>query len=181
MMEKKYPGLFEVPLPRTHSNDIIPLQAKLNMDLNQQILSLNMAEKQKNFDFIKKTNKSFFQKFGKLYSKNIILKAKLKDLCEEKKKLNQRIIKLEKQRGKDFKIEKEKKVGNSKDIHKKANILSFYRKKKRIRRKKSEIKYIYSCDFPFCKKRYPTKGSLNMHKKLKHQNKMYMGLKFMDK
>ena len=59
--------------------------------------------------------------------------------------------------------------------------LTYYRKKKRIRRKKNEIIYAYNCNFPNCNKSYPTKGSLNMHIKLKHKNDLVYNFDVEDK
>ena len=171
MIEKKDPELIEVSLPMSFSKDIIPIQDKLNIDLDQKIIFSIISKKER--DFIIKTNKSFYHEFGKLYSKNILLKAKLNELLKEKKSLSQIIIKKEQQIKKDKKKKKEEiysveENNNNKSI----NIMQYYRKKKRIRRKKKEINYIYNCNFPNCNKKYPTKGSLNMHIKLKHQKNM---------
>ena len=171
MIEKKYPELIEVSSPISFSKDIIPIQDKLNIDLDQKIIFSIISKKER--DFIIKTNKSFYHEFGKLYSKNILLKAKLNELLKEKKSLSQIIIKKEQQIKKDKKKKKEEiysveENNNNKSI----NIMQYYRKKKRIRRKKKEINYIYNCNFPNCNKKYPTKGSLNMHIKLKHQKNM---------
>ena len=171
MIEKKEPELIEVSLPMSFSKDIIPIQDKLNIDLDQKIIFSIISKKER--DFIIKTNKSFYHEFGKLYSKNILLKAKLNELLKEKKSLSQIIIKKE-QQIKKYKKKKKEEIysveenNNNKSI----NIMQYYRKKKRIRRKKKEINYIYNCNFPNCNKKYPTKGSLNMHIKLKHQKNM---------
>ena len=173
MTTKKDPELIDVSIPTSIPKDIIPFQDKLNMDLNQQIISSRISKKEK--DFIIKTNKSFFYEFGKLFTKNILLKAKLNELMNEKKSLNQAIIKKEQQ----IKMKKQKNKNNEKNddfedinINKKKTILHYYRKRKRIRRKKNEIIKKFNCNFPNCNKSYPTKGSLNMHIKLKHQKGM---------
>ena len=79
------------------------------------------------------------------------------------------IIKLENQ----IKSTKKHNNGNSENNNNRNNNKSInielYKKKKRKRRKKSEIKSVYSCSFRHCNKKYPTKSSLNMHIKLKHQ------------
>ena len=160
MINKKDPDIIGVSFPLSFPRNIIPNQDILNMDFNQQFISSNLTKTQK--DFIIKTNKSFFEEFINLYTKNILLKAKLNEILNEKKNLSQKILKLEEQRKKSIKLNKERK-DTIEDTFK------FYRKSKRIRRKKSEITYLYQCDFPHCQKRYPTKGSLNMHIKLKHQ------------
>ena len=171
MIKKKDPELIELSLPNSFSKDIIPIQDKLNIDLNQQIISSIISKKEN--DFIIKTNKSFFHEFGKLYSKNILLKAKLNELLKEKKSLSQIIIKQEQQIKKEKKTKKEdniivEEINNNKIT----NNVQYYRKKKRIRRKKKEIICVCNCTFPNCNKKYPTKGSLNMHIKLKHQKDM---------
>ena len=170
MITKKDPELIQVSIPISFPKNINPIQDKQNINLNQQIQSSNITKKQK--DFIIKTNKSFFHEFRKLYIKNLLLKSKLNELLKEKKHLNQIIIKQEKQRTKN----KKSKTGNNeenKDMdvnNNNQNRLTYYRKRKRIRRKKNEIVYAYNCIYSNCKKSYPTKGSLNMHIKLKHKN-----------
>ena len=180
MITKKDPELIGVSIPISFPKNIIPIQDKQNINLNQQIQPSNITKKQK--DFIIKTNKSFFLEFGKLYTKNLLLKSKLNKLLNEKKHLNQIIIKQEKQRKK---IKKVKTVNNqeNKDIkvNNNQNRLTYYRKRKRIRRKKKEIVYAYNCIYSNCKKSYPTKGSLNMHIKLKHKNDLVYNLDVEDK
>ena len=171
MIKKKDPELIDVSLPKSFSKDIIPIQDKLNIDLNQQIISSIISKKEN--DFIIKTNKSFYHEFGKLYSKNILLKTKLNELLKEKKSLSQIIIKKEQQIKKEKRtIKEENDVIEENNNKININSLQYYRKKKRIRRKKKEINYVYNCYFPNCNKKYPTKGSLNMHIKLKHQKNM---------
>ena len=51
----------------------------------------------------------------------------------------------------------------------KENRINIFRKRKRKRRKKSEVISKYKCPFLNCSKSYPSVGSLNMHIKLKHQ------------
>ena len=173
MIEKKDPEFIEVSISNSYSKNIIPIQDNLNIDLNQLLLYPNITKKQK--DFIKKMNKSFFYEFGKLKNKNILLKAKLKDLLKEKQRLNQIIIEKEHKRNREKSKIKGINNDNNNSIdnnNKNENILQNYRKRKRIRRKKSEIVYAYFCNFPNCNKSYPTKGSLNMHIKLKHQKNL---------
>ena len=171
MFPKTDPELIEVSIPRATSKDIIPIQDKLSMDLNQEIISSIITNKEK--DFIIKTNKSFFYEFGKLYTQNILLKAKLNELLKEKKSLNQLIIKKELE-VKDIKIKNNEEISNIENYNniKNKSILQYYKKKKRIRRKKKDIIKIFNCSFPNCTKSYPTKGALNMHIKLKHQQNM---------
>ena len=168
MFTKTDPELIEVSIPTAYSKEIIPMQDKLNIDLNQQIISNIISKKEK--DFIIKKNKSFFDEFGKLYTKNILLKAKLNELLKEKKYLNQIIIKQE-QQVPNIKNKNNEEILNNenKDNINNKNILQYYKKRKRIRRKKKDIIRIFNCNFPNCKKSYPTKGALNMHVKLKHQ------------
>ena len=167
MINKKNLEHFELPIPMSFPNNIIPIQDKIKIDLNQQILSSNITKNQK--DFIIKTNKKFFYEFTKLYTKNILLKSKLNEILNEKKNLNQLIIKLEQQGKKSLKTNNGKNGENYENIDiKKENNIECYRKRKRIRRKKKEITYLFNCQFPNCNKSYPTKGSLNMHIKLKH-------------
>ena len=47
--------------------------------------------------FLQKKNELFFEEYKKIYSKNIILKNKLNEILNEKKRLNQLIMKLEQQ------------------------------------------------------------------------------------
>ena len=171
MFTKTDPELIEVSIPTAYSKEIIPIQDKLNMELNHQIISNIISKKEK--DFIIKKNKSFFDEFGKLYTKNILLKAKLNELLKEKKTLSQIIIKKEQQiKNKKRDKKEENNSVEENNNNKNINSLQYYRKKKRITRKKKEITYVYNCNFPNCNKKYPTKGSLNMHIKLKHQKNM---------
>ena len=165
MIPKKDPELIEVSVPMSFPKDIIPIQDKIDINLNQQFISSNITKKEK--DFIIKTNKSFFYEFGKLYTKNILLKSKLNELLNEKKKLNQIVLKKENQ---IYKKNNEKKYENiyNDNNKKNDNNLQYYKKRKRIRIKKKEIINSYFCQFSNCNKSYPTKGSLNMHIKLKH-------------
>ena len=181
MITKNDPELIEVSIPISFPKNIIPIQDKQNINLNKQIQSSNITKKQK--DFIIKTNKSFFHEFGKLYTKNLLLKSKLNDLLNEKKQLNQIIIKQEKQKSKKQKtnIVNNEENNDMDVILKNQDRLTYYRKKKRIRRKKNEIIYAYNCNFPNCNKSYPTKGSLNMHIKLKHKNDLVYNFDVEDK
>ena len=181
MITKNDPELIEVSIPISFPKNIIPIQDKQNINLNKQIQSSNITKKQK--DFIIKTNKSFFHEFGKLYTKNLLLKSKLNDLLNEKKQLNQIIIKQEKQKTKKQKtnIVNNEENNDMDVILKNQDRLTYYRKKKRIRRKKNEIIYTYNCNFPNCNKSYPTKGSLNMHIKLKHKNDLVYNFDVEDK
>ena len=92
MINKKEPDIIGVSFPLSFPRNIIPNQDILNMDLNHQIISSNLTKTQK--EFIIKTNKSFFKEFINLYTKNILLKAKLNEILDEKKNLSQKILKL---------------------------------------------------------------------------------------
>ncbi len=173
MITKNGPELIEVSLPFSFQKNKNTIQDKQIKNLNEENQSSYITKKQK--DFIIATNKSFFHEFGNVYTQNILLKSKLNELLNEKKELNQIIIKKENQRKKikklkksnsEYKEEKKDIDDNNSD----ENAVTYYRKKKRIRRKKNEIKYVYNCSFHNCNKSYPTKGSLNMHIKLKHKN-----------
>ena len=176
MIPKKDPELIEVSIPMSFPKDIIPVQDKIDINLNHKFISSNIIKKEK--DFIIKTNKSFFYEFGKLYSKNILLKVKLNELLNEKKKLNQIISKKENQIKKKHNEKKNKNINNdNNNIN--DNVIQYYKKRKRIRRKKKEIINSYYCKFPNCNKSYPTKGSLNMHIKIKnHQDTKFINYNF---
>ena len=157
----------EASLPKIFSNSLIPIQDKPNEEYNLQNISSNITNKQK--ELIIEINKSFFKEFSKLYYKNIFLKNKLAKALYEKKKLSQIIMKHEQEISKNNKINGEKKKEESDENIIKENRTNYYRKRKRKRRKKSEFICNYKCPFLNCNKGYPSKGSLNMHIKLKHQ------------
>ena len=173
MIPKKDPELIEFSIPMSFPQKLTPFQDKLSNNFNQQSISINITKQQK--DFIIKTNKSTFYEFRKLYTKNVILKNKLKKLLNEKQKLSKIISKKENQI-KNKNNEKKNVNNNDNNNNKIDNNLKYYKKRKRIRRKKNEIMYIYYCQFPNCNKSYPTKGSLNMHIKLKHNQLMIYNL-----
>ena len=118
------------------------------------------------------TNNSFFNEFVKLYTKNLFLKSQLNKILNEKKKLSQIIIKLEQKRKKKNKEGKEVEIEINNNNINCENII-FYRKTKKIRRKKKDINYIYKCNFPNCNKSYPRKNFLNLHIRLKHKKDVY--------
>ena len=173
MIEKIEPELVDDSFFISHKKNLIPIQDITNIDIDPQKITNNIYEKNKEYLYHK--NKYFFREFENLYINNILLKNKLNEVLNEKKMLNQLITKLENQ------IKISKKVNNLnnenniiKNNNKSLNI-ELYKKKKRKRRKKSEIKNIFSCPFHNCNKRYPSKSSLNMHIKLKHQkDKLYI-------
>ena len=172
MIEKKEPELIEDSSFNSFTNNYFLIQDKLNVEIDNQNTFDNMTKIQK--DYILKKNEIFFAEYKKLYSENIILKNKLNEILNEKKRLNQLIIKLEHQ------MDLSKKKNNEKNDNFSNNgsmkIIEPYRKIKRKRRRKCEIKNIYKCSFYNCNKSYPTKGSLNMHIKLKHQKDKFYSL-----
>ena len=167
MFAKKYPELFTTSLQMTFPHSITPIQDVLNEEYNLNLIYPNISKKES--ELIIQTNKTFFKEFSKLYNENILLKNKLAKALEEKKKLNQYINKQEQEIIKTNKINGEIIVeeNNGKIIAEKK--MELYRKRKRQRRKKSEVVCLYNCSFLNCNKSYPSKGSLNMHIKLKHK------------
>ena len=167
MFAKKYPELFTTSLQMTFPHSITPIQDVLNEEYNLNLIYPNISKKES--ELIIQTNKTFFKEFSKLYNENILLKNKLAKALEEKKKLNQYINKQEQEIIKTNKINGEIIVeeNNGKIIAEKK--MELYRKRKRQRRKKSEVVCLYNCSFVNCNKSYPSKGSLNMHIKLKHK------------
>ena len=161
MLVKKEPKFIEDSFISLLTYNLIPVKAKLNLNLDTKNVSKIIDEKQK--DYFLKKNISFFFEYEKLYKENILLKNKLNELLNEKKNLNKLIIKLEQR----IKLDKKE---NNKNNNTTLNTLKSYKKKKRNRRKKKEITNIYNCTFNKCNKSYPTKSSLNMHIKLKHRN-----------
>ena len=168
MIQKIEPELIDDSFFLSLNNNFILIQDKSNKDIEKQIISNNIVKKQ--IEYIKNKNKYFFFKFEKLYTSNIILKSKLNDVQSEKKKLNQIIFKLEQKLKNSKPINNEKGENGFIMNNNNVNIIEPYRKKKRKRRKKKDIQNIYNCPFNNCNKSYPSKGSLNMHIKLKHQN-----------
>lgn len=167
MFSKNFVEIFEAPSPMIFSNNIIPIQDMMNEEYNLQFISPNITKKE--IEFITETNKSFFNEFSKLYNENILLKNKLARVLEEKKKLNQIITKHEQEISKTNKMNGVIKGEENIDNNLGEKRISFYRKIKRKRRKKTEINCVYKCPFFNCYKSYPSKGSLNMHIKLKHK------------
>ena len=164
MINKRKQEVIEVSIPKKIPNPLNQYQDKLSFDSDQHMMTTNITKKQK--DFVIQNNKYFFGEFCKLYTKNILLQSKLKELLIEKKKLNQIIIKQEQQSH----IKKPQK-SEEKEIIKnkiKSEIIDPYFKKKRKRRKKTELVNRHKCPYPNCEKSYPSKGSLNMHVKIKH-------------
>ena len=174
MIEKNEPELIDDSFLISFNKNLIPIQDEQNKHIDEHNITNNIIKKQK--EYLSQKNKMFFNELEKMYTTNILLKNKLSEVLNEKKRLNQLIIKLEQQ----IKNSKKIKGGNSKNIiieneeeKDKLSNIELYRKKKRKRRKKNEIKNIYNCAFTNCDKSYPSKGSLNMHIKLKHQNEQF--------
>ena len=167
MIPKNLPEIFEAQFQMTFPHSITSIQDVLNEEYNRHLIYPNISKKEK--DIIIQTNKSFFKEFSKLYNENILLKKKLAKALDEKKKLNQYIIKHEQEIIKTNKNNGEiiRDENNGKMISEKR--MELYRKRKRQRRKKSEVVCLYNCNFVNCNKSYPSKGSLNMHIKLKHK------------
>jgi len=144
----------------SYKNNHFFVQDKLNRETDNQNALDNMTKVQK--AFLLKKNEIFFEEYKNIYSKNIILKNKLNEILNEKKRLIQLIMKLEQQmnlsKNKNNEIKSDN-LNNDGNM----SLIEPYRKIKRKRRKKCEIKNIYKCSFRNCKKSYPTKGSLNMH------------------
>ena len=167
MFTKNFTEIFEASFQMAFPHSITPIQDVLNEGYNHHLIYPNISKKEK--ELIIQTNKSFFKEFSKLYNENILLKNKLAKALEEKKKLNQYIIKHEQEIIKTNKNNGEiiMDENNGKIIAEKR--MELYRKRKRQRRKKSEVVCLYNCSFVNCNKSYPSKGSLNMHIKLKHK------------
>ena len=163
MIKEKNLDYFGNSLQMLFQNNMISNQDNINSTFNQQIELFKITKKQN--DFIIRNNKSFYQKFKNLLLKNIELKNKLNEVTAEKKRLYDIIIKMEQ------KIKKSKNIDNTIINNNISNIINPYNKRKRIRRKKTELLNIYNCDYPDCDKSYPSKSSLNMHIKLKHKKK----------
>ena len=167
MLKEKSLDYFGNSFQMHFQNNMISNQDNINLQLNQQI-ELFKIKKEK--DFIIRNNKSFYKEFKNILLKNIELKDKLNELITEKKRLYDIIIKMEHKiknsNNLDNKEVKSKSQNSKNNI---TNIIIPYNQRKRIRRKKTEITNIYNCNFPNCDKSYPSKSSLNMHIKLKHQ------------
>ena len=93
MFPKSFAEVFEASLSIPFTNNIIPIQDILNEELNLTFVSPNITNKER--EFIIDTNKSYFNKLSQIYYMNVLLKSKLAKVLEEKKRLNQIIIKHE--------------------------------------------------------------------------------------
>ena len=167
MFKEKSLEVVQGSFPMQFQNNIFSLQDNQNPINNSNISANFITNKEK--DFIIQNNKAFFVEYKIIYLKNIELKNKLSELIQKKKELYDSIIKLE-QKFKDSQSLNEKKTtNNNSNINKNLNYIFIpYTKKKRIRRKKTEIVNKYNCNFHDCNKSYPSKCSLNMHVRLKH-------------
>ena len=172
MIPPKHQDLIETSVYRTFSNRINLFQDKSALRLEESIMIPNITNNQRKF--IDEKNKYFFEEFKKIFTKNILLRKRLNELLLCKKELHQQIIKLQQKtkntKNKSKSEEKEKNNDNSKSKIKLPffEIANPYFKKKRKRRRKSELISKHNCFYPNCNKSYPTKSSLNMHIKLKH-------------
>ncbi len=142
---------------------------------------------------IKEKNKSYYKEYTKLLEKNKFLKYKLEEVLQEKKKCKKCLYKLEKTNtmSNDNENKNEYKDKLSDNNEKNVNIINKnadnnnegliknefeeiinhkYMNKKRKRRKKSQLKFGYICNYEGCDKKYATEGSLHQHIKLKHNN-----------
>ena len=167
MFKEKYPEMVQSFLPMKFLNNIKSFQDNLNSVYNSQISPIYINKKEK--EFIVSNNKAFYLNYKKIYNKNIELKKKLKELVIEKKRLFDSIIKSEQKIINSLCLNNEKSTKADLNITNNYNyIFTPFTKKKRIRRKKTEIINKYKCNFPNCDKSYPSKCSLNMHIRLKH-------------
>lgn len=169
MLRTKHIELLQKSLQMESKNNIISNQDNINLESNQQFSSLFITKNQKEFIF--RNNKSFFNDFIKTYKKNVELKNELKELISEKDNLYRKIIKLESKINNKSKLNNKEINSNNKEINNNdINNVIPYNKRKRRRRKKEEIIKKYNCTFPNCDKIYPSKCSLKMHIRLKHQH-----------
>ena len=168
MIEEKYPEAFNASLQIQYQSDLNHFQDNIYSSINHRIIPNYITLKEE--EFIIKNNKYFYKEYKELYKKNIELKNKLNEIIEEKKILNDKINKFLQQNKKFIDLNnKELFNNNSNDKNDYINIIKSFIKTKRKRKKKAEIIKKYNCSFPNCDKSYPSKGSLNMHIKLKHQ------------
>ena len=162
--------LFECSSPKYLIDEIESFQDKLKPDSNHKFESIIITKKQKNF--IIENNKRFHKEFQKAYIENIELKKKFNEINSEKLRLKEKIIRLEKKMKLLDKVSKNEINNNGVYVNNKyKNIVSYSDKRKRIRRKKTEIVNKYNCTYPDCVKSYPSNSSLNKHIKLKKKKK----------
>ena len=125
---------------------------------------------------LKQKNKSFFQKYSKIFEKNSLLKFKLQDLTNKKNEIHKYLIQLEHRKDRNI-LDNENNINiinsnnnsliNQDLINFQSNI---YINRKRKRRKKNQIVCKYICTYKGCNKKYATEGALNQHKKIKHND-----------
>ena len=169
MIKEKNLELFECSPLKQFQNNTNSIQDKEKSSSNSQFNPTKITKKQK--DFIIRNNKGFYKEFKKVYMKNIELKNKLNEIITEKNRLKQIINKLEQKSNYSNYLNNINDITNSNIYTNSFNSISDYIKNKRKRRKKAEIINKYNCIFPNCDKIYSSKGSLNMHIRLKHQQK----------
>ena len=169
MIKEKNLELFECSPLKQFQNNNNSIQDKEKSSSNSQFKPIKITKKEK--DFIIRSNKGFYKEFKKAYMKNIELKNKLNEIITEKNRLKQTINKLEQKKSYSNYLNNINDITNSNIYINSFNSITNYIKNKRKRRKKKEIINKYNCTFPNCDKIYSSKGSLNMHIRLKHQQK----------
>lgn len=106
-------------------------------------------------------NFKYYQEFIKTFETNKLLKTELGCLLKERNDLKQMIARLER---------RNKKICPSFNHRELDDI---YTNRKRHRRGKNEIRRMFECDYPSCKRKYGSEGSLAQHIKLKHEGVEY--------
>ena len=174
MIEEKYPEAIKASLQIQFQSNLNHFQDNIYSSINHQIIPNYITLKQE--EFIIKNNIFFYKEYKQLYKKNIELKNKLTEILEEKKSLNDKINKFLQQNKQFSKLNNKELFNNSNNENLYINSINSYIKTKRKRKKKTEIINKYNCSYPNCDKSYPSKSSLNMHIKLKHQKKYSLDL-----
>ncbi len=169
MKKEKNLELIEFSPLKQFQNDNNSILDNEKSNSNSQFKPIKITKKQK--DFIIRNNKDFYKQFKKEYMNNIELKNKLDEIITEKNRLKQIINKLGQKKNYSNYLNNINDITNSYIYTNSFNSITDYIKNKRKRRKKKEIIKKYNCTFPNCDKIYSSKGSLNMHIKLKHQQK----------
>ena len=169
MIKEKNLELIECSQLKQFQNNNNSFQDNEKSSSNLQFKPIKITKKQK--DFIIRNNKDFYKEFKKEYMKNIELKNKLNEIITEKNRLKQIINKLGQKKIYSNYHNNINDITNSYIYTNSFNSITDYIKNKRKRRKKNEIINKYNCTFPNCDKIYSSKGSLNMHIRLKHQQK----------
>ena len=174
MIEEKYPEAIKASLQIQFQSNLNHFQDNIYSSINHQIKPNYITPKQE--EFIIKNNIFFYKEYKQLYKKNIELKNKLTEIIKEKKSLNDKINKFLQQNKQFSKLNNKELFNNSNNENLYINSINSYIKTKRKRKKKTEIINKYNCSYPNCDKSYPSKSSLNMHIKLKHQKKYSLDL-----